>query len=95
MTLSSKYTPPPRKRSQKLLLVLILGVFTTPFLALSFNKVHHDLGDAPWTIQDVGFALGLGLAIPGVVGLFLFIANKFNLTGAGMLRYGYWPGDPP
>ena len=66
-----------------------------PFLLLSFNKVRNDLGGAPWTIHDVGYAIGLGLAIPGVVGLFLLIVNKFNLTGAHMFRYGYWPGDPP
>ncbi|HEX6378628.1 MAG TPA: hypothetical protein VFZ60_06080 [Nitrososphaeraceae archaeon] len=48
------------------------------------------MGDATWTIQNVAYAIGIGLCIPGVLALFLFIVSRINLRGGDPLSYGYW-----
>jgi hypothetical protein len=54
--------------------------------------MHNDLAGAPWTIQDVGYAIGVGLIIPIMVGLFLFfILNKYELTVRDVVSS--WPED--
>ena len=96
MTLPSKYGGPYNTRRRIGIVatrLIIFGVISVPCLVLSFNKINNDLAGTAWTIQHVAVAIGLGFAIPVVLGTYWFLCEKFRLPRTNLWKYVDWPKE--